>query len=80
MMFIVITTQLIWMLFVNILVNMLYQFLTFHTLPEPIFSNFIRNVYRKHIPVGYHGRASSVVVSGTSIRRPTGQTKPDDSQ
>lgn len=27
----------------------------------------------KHLPVGYHGRASSVVVSGTSIRRPTGQ-------
>jgi fumarylacetoacetase len=27
----------------------------------------------KHIPVGYHGRASSVVVSGTPIRRPNGQ-------
>lgn len=27
----------------------------------------------KHLPVGYHGRASSVVVSGTSIRRPNGQ-------
>jgi fumarylacetoacetase len=27
----------------------------------------------KHIPVGYHGRASSVVVSGTPIRRPQGQ-------
>ena len=27
----------------------------------------------KHLPVGYHGRASSVVVSGTPIRRPTGQ-------
>ncbi|MCJ1481279.1 hypothetical protein MMC06_001436 [Schaereria dolodes] len=26
-----------------------------------------------HIPVGYHGRASSVVVSGTPIRRPWGQ-------
>jgi fumarylacetoacetase len=26
-----------------------------------------------HIPVGYHGRASSVVVSGTPIRRPLGQ-------
>ena len=26
-----------------------------------------------HIPVGYHGRASSVVVSGTPIRRPRGQ-------
>lgn len=30
-----------------------------------------------HLPVGYHGRASSVVVSGTPIRRPRGQTKPD---
>ncbi|CAI6255947.1 unnamed protein product [Periconia digitata] len=27
----------------------------------------------KHLPVGYHGRASSVVVSGTPIRRPHGQ-------
>lgn len=27
----------------------------------------------KHLPVGYHGRASSVVVSGTPIRRPRGQ-------
>ena len=31
----------------------------------------------KHIPVGYHGRASSIVVSGTNIHRPKGQTKPD---
>jgi len=31
----------------------------------------------KHIPVGYHGRASSIVVSGTPINRPKGQTKPD---
>ena len=29
-----------------------------------------------HIPVGYHGRSSSVVVSGTSIHRPYGQTFP----
>ncbi|MCW5940696.1 MAG: fumarylacetoacetase [Fimbriimonadaceae bacterium] len=28
----------------------------------------------KHLPVGYNGRASSVVVSGTPIRRPNGQT------
>ncbi|KAJ8963307.1 hypothetical protein NQ318_018776 [Aromia moschata] len=28
----------------------------------------------KYIPVGYHGRASSVVISGTPIRRPFGQT------
>ena len=25
-----------------------------------------------HLPVGYHGRASSIVVSGTPIRRPKG--------
>ena len=29
-----------------------------------------------HMPVGYHGRASSIVVSGTDIRRPKGQQKP----
>ncbi len=29
-----------------------------------------------HLPVAYHGRASSVVISGTAIRRPQGQTKP----
>ncbi|MFT4879740.1 MAG: fumarylacetoacetase [Flavobacteriales bacterium] len=33
----------------------------------------------KHIPVGYHGRASSIVVSGTPIRRPKGQQIPNDS-
>merc|ERR1712227_553958 len=32
----------------------------------------------KYLPVGYHGRASSVVVSGTPIRRPHGQTRPAD--
>ncbi len=32
----------------------------------------------KHIPVGYHGRSSSIVISGTDIHRPLGQTKPDD--
>uniref|UniRef100_A0A914YSB4 Fumarylacetoacetase n=2 Tax=Panagrolaimus superbus TaxID=310955 RepID=A0A914YSB4_9BILA len=31
----------------------------------------------KWLPVGYHGRASSVVVSGTPIRRPWGQTMAD---
>ncbi|MGA9060050.1 MAG: fumarylacetoacetase [Terracidiphilus sp.] len=30
----------------------------------------------KYIPIGYHGRASSVVVGGETIRRPRGQTKP----
>jgi fumarylacetoacetase len=33
----------------------------------------------RHLPVGYHGRASSIVVSGTPIHRPKGQTKPPDS-
>jgi len=32
----------------------------------------------KHLPVGYHGRASSIVVSGTPIHRPKGQTIPQD--
>jgi fumarylacetoacetase len=31
----------------------------------------------KHLPVGYHGRASSLVVSGTDIKRPNGQIVPD---
>ena len=32
----------------------------------------------KWLPVAYHGRASSVVVSGTDVRRPQGQIKPPD--
>lgn len=32
----------------------------------------------RHIPVGYHGRASSIVVSGTPIKRPKGQVMPKD--
>jgi fumarylacetoacetase len=32
----------------------------------------------KHLPVGYHGRAGTVVVSGTDITRPTGQRRGDD--
>jgi fumarylacetoacetase len=31
-----------------------------------------------HIPIGYNGRASSVVVSGTDVRRPWGQLKSPD--
>lgn len=31
-----------------------------------------------HLPVGYHGRASTVFASGQEIRRPCGQTKADD--
>ena len=30
----------------------------------------------KYVPIGYHGRASSIVVSGSGIQRPCGQTKP----
>jgi len=33
-----------------------------------------------HIPIGYNGRASTVVVSGTDIRRPLGQLKPPDAE
>src|ERR1700734_604173 len=32
----------------------------------------------KYVPIGYHGRASSIVASGTAIRRPWGQVKPPD--
>jgi len=34
----------------------------------------------KHIPVGYHGRSSSITVSGTNFHRPKGQTKPADAE
>ncbi|RIV26974.1 fumarylacetoacetase [Fibrisoma montanum] len=34
---------------------------------DPLLPNY------RHLPVGYHGRASSIVVSGTPIRRPKGQ-------
>lgn len=34
----------------------------------------------KHLPVGYHGRASSIVVSGTPVRRPKGQVKAPDAE
>ncbi|MEO6991849.1 MAG: fumarylacetoacetase [Candidatus Baltobacteraceae bacterium] len=39
---------------------------------EPLLPNY------RWIPIGYHGRAGSVVVSGTPIRRPSGQTKAAD--
>jgi fumarylacetoacetase len=38
---------------------------------EPLFPNW------RHLPVGYHGRSANVVVSGTPIRRPVGQTAPE---
>jgi fumarylacetoacetase len=36
---------------------------------QPLLPNY------KLVPIGYHGRASSLVVSGTPVRRPSGQTK-----
>jgi fumarylacetoacetase len=37
---------------------------------EPLFPNW------RHLPVGYHGRSANVLVSGTPVRRPVGQTAP----
>ena len=34
----------------------------------------------KHLPIAYHGRSSSIVVSGSDIIRPSGQAKPLDAQ
>jgi fumarylacetoacetase len=34
----------------------------------------------KWVPIGYHGRASSIIVSGTPVRRPHGQLKPGDAE
>lgn len=39
---------------------------------QPLMPNY------KWLPVGYHGRASSLVPSGTGIRRPLGQSRPDE--
>jgi fumarylacetoacetase len=39
---------------------------------EPLLPNW------RHLPVGYHGRAGTVVVDGTPVRRPRGQAKPPD--
>ena len=39
---------------------------------EPLLPNW------RHLPVGYHGRAGTVVVSGTPVRRPRGQAKMPD--
>ena len=36
---------------------------------QPLLPNY------KYVPIGYHGRSSSIVVSGAEIRRPCGQTK-----
>jgi len=32
----------------------------------------------KYVPIGYHGRASSIVIDGSNVRRPKGQIKPPD--
>lgn len=34
----------------------------------------------RHLPVGYHGRSSSIIVSGTNVYRPKGQIKPDNQE
>jgi fumarylacetoacetase len=34
----------------------------------------------KYVPIGYHGRASSIVISGGTIRRPCGQIKPQEAE
>ncbi|MCX6408471.1 MAG: fumarylacetoacetate hydrolase family protein [Propionibacteriales bacterium] len=34
----------------------------------------------KHLPIGYHGRAGTVVVSGTEVRRPSGQRREPDGE
>ncbi|HET9424148.1 MAG TPA: fumarylacetoacetase [Gemmatimonadaceae bacterium] len=34
----------------------------------------------KYVPIGYHGRASSIVASGSFVRRPEGQTRDDPSR
>lgn len=34
----------------------------------------------KHVPIGYHGRASSIRVSGAPVRRPSGQRKAPDAE
>jgi fumarylacetoacetase len=39
---------------------------------QPLMPNY------KWVPIGYHGRASSIVISGAQIRRPSGQTMADD--
>ena len=31
----------------------------------------------RHVPIGYHGRASSIIVSGAAVKRPAGQTQTD---
>jgi fumarylacetoacetase len=39
---------------------------------DPLFPNW------RHLPVGYHGRSGTVVVSATPVRRPLGQSPPEE--
>src|SRR4051812_24458958 len=41
---------------------------------DPLLPNY------KYVPIGYHGRSSSIVLSGTHVRRPTGQIRDDPDQ
>jgi fumarylacetoacetase len=41
---------------------------------EPLTPNW------RHLPIGYHGRAGTVIVSGTPVRRPCGQSRPSGGQ
>jgi fumarylacetoacetase len=41
---------------------------------EPLLPNW------RHLPVGYHGRSGTVVVSGTPVRRPQGQRRPPSAE
>lgn len=41
---------------------------------EPLLPNW------KHLPVGYHGRSNSIVISGTDFHRPNGQTMADGAE
>ena len=41
---------------------------------NPLLPNF------RHLPIAYHGRSSSIIVSGTQVRRPRGQAKPRDAE
>jgi len=38
---------------------------------QPLMPNY------KYVPIGYHGRASSIVISGTDVKRPHGQNRSD---
>lgn len=48
--------------------------LMFRDSKEPLTPNWL------HLPIGYHGRSSSIMVSGTPVRRPYGQLLPKDKE